>query len=156
MTEVAGEVADGFLVHPFTTARYLRERILPALDRGLAKSGRTRADIEISFPGFVVEGGEGADTRSRAVRNQMAFYGSTPAYHPVLELHGWQDLGHELNALSKSDTPDKWRRMGDLVVDDMVGEFTVFAEETELREAIAARYDGLIDRFTLPPRMVDA
>jgi probable F420-dependent oxidoreductase len=152
MTEVAGEVADGFLVHPFTTARYLHERIGPALERGLALSGRSRADIEISFPGFVVESDD--DAQVQAARNQLAFYGSTPAYHPVLELHGWLDLGHELNALSKSDQPDKWRRMGELIPDEMVREFAVFAAPGDLREAVAARFGGLVDRFTLPPRVV--
>src|SRR5258707_1351405 len=83
--EVAGEVADGFLVHPFTTARYLRERILPALERGMARSGRTRAGFTVAFPGFVVESGAGEQERIAAARNQMAFYGSTPAYHPVFE-----------------------------------------------------------------------
>ncbi|MDX6287928.1 MAG: hypothetical protein QOG53_3413 [Frankiales bacterium] len=152
MTEVAGEVADGFIVHPFTTSRYLAERILPALEQGLAKSGRTRADIEIGFPGFTVETGAAEAELTLAARNQLAFYGSTPAYHPVLEPHGWLDLGHELNALSKSDTPDKWRRMGDLVPDDVVQEFTVFADADAMRKSIAERFAGLVDRFTLPPR----
>ena len=156
MTEVAGAIADGFLVHPFTTARYLAERIIPALERGLAASDRTRADIEIGFPGFTVESDADEETRTRAARDQLAFYGSTPAYHPVLELHGWLDLGHELNALSKSDTPDKWRRMGDLVPDDVVQEFTVFADPAGMRETVAQRFTGLVDRFTLPPRTVTA
>ena len=121
MTVVAGEVADGLIVHPFTTARYLRERILPSFERGLAASGRTRADVEVCFPGLVVDGDP------RAVRDQLAFYGSTPAYHPVLELHGWLDLGLELNALSKSDAPDKWRPMGDLVPDEVVAELAAAA-----------------------------
>jgi probable F420-dependent oxidoreductase len=154
MTEVAGEVADGFLVHPFTTARYLAERINPALERGLAAAGRTRDDIEITFPGFTVESGADVETHTRAVRDQMAFYGSTPAYHPVLELHGWLDLGHELNALSKSDAADKWKRMGDLITEEMVQEFTVFADPDAMRGTISSRFDGLIDRFTLPPRTV--
>ena len=146
MTMVAGEVADGFIVHPFTTARYLRERILPSFERGLAASGRTRADVEVCFPGLVVEGDP------RAVRDQLAFYGSTPAYHPVLDLHGWLDLGLELNALSKTDAKDKWRRMGDLVSDEVVAEFAV-ASSGDVRSAVAARYDGLVDRFTLSGRL---
>jgi probable F420-dependent oxidoreductase len=146
MTYVAGEVADGLIVHPFTTVRYLTERILPSFEAGLAASGRTRADVEVCFPGLVVMGDD------RAVRNQLAFYGSTPAYHPVLELHGWAELGHELNALSKSDRADKWRAMGELVGDEVVREFAVVPGDAgDVRAAVAERYAGLVDRFTLPP-----
>ncbi len=91
MTEVAGEVADGFLVHGFSTERYLREVSLPALERGAAKAGKTRDDLTVSYPGFVVTGtdDESFQAAYKAVREQIAFYGSTPAYRPVLELHGW-------------------------------------------------------------------
>src|SRR5271155_646826 len=86
MTEVAGEVADGFLVHGFTTERSLREVSLPALERGAAKAGKTRADLTVSYPGFVVTGPDEASTEAAAsaVREQIAFYASTPAYRPVL------------------------------------------------------------------------
>src|SRR4029077_10289186 len=80
MAEVAGEVADGLLAHGFTTERYLREVTLPALGRGLAAGGRTRADIQISYPGMVVTGTDdaGFERAARAVKAQLAFYGSTP------------------------------------------------------------------------------
>src|SRR3546814_10987261 len=91
MTEVAGEVGDGFLCHGFTTEPYLREVTLPALERGAAKSGRTLADIEISGPAFVVTGTTEEEMAAsvQGTTQQIAFYGSTPAYRPVLELHGW-------------------------------------------------------------------
>ena len=78
MTEVAGEVADGFLVHGFTTERYLREVSLPALERGASKGGKTRADLTVSYPGFVVTGtdDESTEKADQAVRQQIAFYGS--------------------------------------------------------------------------------
>jgi probable F420-dependent oxidoreductase len=148
MTRVAGEVADGLIVHPFTTVRYLQERILPSYEAGLAASGRTRTDVEVCFPGLVVTGDP------TAMRNQIAFYGSTPAYHPVLELHGWLDLGLELNALSKSDRPDKWRAMGELVPDEVVDELAVTARKDDVRSALTERYGELIDRFTLPPGLL--
>jgi probable F420-dependent oxidoreductase len=148
MTHVAGEVADGLIVHPFTSVRYLTERILPSFEAGLAASGRTRTDVEVCFPGLVV----GADPQP--VRNQIAFYGSTPAYHPVLELHGWLDLGLELNALSKSTQPDKWRAMGDLISDDVVNAYAISTSNGDVRAAAEQRYAGLIDRFTLPPNSV--
>ena len=113
MTEVAGEVCDGFLCHGFTTERYLREVTLPALERGLAKAGRTLEGFEIIGPAFVVTGATPRRRSRRAsstCKQQIAFYGSTPAYRPVLELHGWGDLQDELNALSKQG---EWVEMGD-------------------------------------------
>lgn len=145
MTRVAGEVGDGVIVHPFTTVRYLTERISPSFEAGLAASGRTRADVEVCFPGLVVTGDP------EPVRNQLAFYGSTPAYHPVLELHGWLDLGLELNTLSKSTRPGKWREMGALVTDDVVEQFAITADKDTVRDAVEQRFGGLLDRFTLPP-----
>ncbi len=119
MTEVAGETCDGFLCHGFTTERYLREVTLPALERGLDRSGRTLADIEISGPAFVVTGTneQEMEASTKGVRQQIAFYGSTPAYRGVLELHGWGDLQTELNALSKQG---EWVTMGDLIDDEML------------------------------------
>jgi len=86
MTEVAGEVADGVIVHAFTTEKYLRETTIPALERGFAKAGKTRADFEIAYPVFVVTGQNEEQMRESrsAVTKQIAFYGSTPAYKPVL------------------------------------------------------------------------
>ncbi|HTX63663.1 MAG TPA: TIGR03617 family F420-dependent LLM class oxidoreductase, partial [Acidimicrobiales bacterium] len=102
MAEVAGEVGDGLLVHPFTTAPYLREVSIPALERGAAKAGKTRADLVIALPGFVVTGSTEAEMAAsvKAAKAQIAFYGSTPAYRPVLELHGWGELQDELHTRS--------------------------------------------------------
>src|SRR5579884_3058895 len=127
MTEVAGEVADGMLVHGFTTERYLREVTIPAIDRGLAKAGRSRQDFQISYPAFVVTGRDEKemDQAAGAVRRQVAFYGSTPAYRGVLEAHGWGDLQTELNALSKQG---EWEQMGKLIDDEILGAFAVVAE----------------------------
>src|SRR6202789_464946 len=126
MTEVAGEVADGLLVHPFSTERYLREVTLPALERGLAKSGRDLAHFPISFSGLIATGDsdEALADATRRVRGQIAFYGSTPAYRGVLELHGWGDLQSELNTLSKTG---EWERMGQLIDDDVLNPFAIVA-----------------------------
>jgi probable F420-dependent oxidoreductase len=103
MTEAAGEVADGMLCHGFSTERYVREATLPALERGWRKAGRSSEDFEISAPGLVVA----RDTEEEIaagiefVKQQIAFYGSTPAYRPVLDLQGWGDLQEELNAMTK-------------------------------------------------------
>jgi probable F420-dependent oxidoreductase len=145
MTEVAGEVADGLLAHAFTTEQYLREVTLPALERGLAKVGKTRADIEISCPVFIVTGTTEEDRvkADRGTREQLAFYGSTPAYRTVLEHHGWGDLQTDLNAMSKQG---KWQEMGTLITDDMVETFAVVGEPEEIPKLVLARYGDVLDR----------
>jgi probable F420-dependent oxidoreductase len=155
MTEVAGEVADGFLVHGFTTERYLREVSLPALERGAAKAGKTRADLTVSYPGFVVTGPDDAavEAADQAVRQQIAFYGSTPAYRPVLELHGWGELQSELNTLSKRG---EWVKMGELITDDVLEAFAVVCPLDRVAAEVRGRFDGLVDRFSFyAPYKVD-
>jgi probable F420-dependent oxidoreductase len=151
MTKVAGEVADGMLCHGFTTESYLREVTLPALGGGLDASGRTRADISLSLPAFIVSGTTEEEMAAAAtgVRGQIAFYGSTPAYRGVLEHHGWGDLQTELNALSKDG---RWKDMGERIDDDMLATFAVVAEPDQVAEALLARYGDLVDRisFYLP------
>jgi probable F420-dependent oxidoreductase len=151
MTRLAGEIADGLLAHGFTTARYLRERTLPALEEGLATAGRTRDQVAISLPGLVVSGTTDAerDEAAAAVRATIAFYGSTPAYRPVLALHGWESLADELHALSVGRREDKWTAMRDLVDDEVLGTFAVVADPAELAGAVEERYAGLIDRFSV-------
>jgi probable F420-dependent oxidoreductase len=150
MTRVAGEVCDGLLPHAFTTERYLREHTLPVLEEGLAASGRSRAAFAIAFSGFVVSGSteEEMAAAARGVREQIAFYGSTPAYRRVLDVHGWGELGVELNRLSRSTDADRWQRMGELIDDEVLGTFAVVAEPDRLGDAILARFGGLVDRFT--------
>jgi probable F420-dependent oxidoreductase len=150
MTRVAGEVCDGLLPHAFTTERYLREHTLPVLEEGLAASGRTRAGFTIAFSGFVVSGSteEEMARAARGVREQIAFYGSTPAYRPVLDLHGWGELGAELNRLSRGTDADRWQRMGELIDDEVLGTFAVVAEPDRLGAALLERFGGLVDRFT--------
>ncbi len=147
MTEVAGEVGDGFLVHGFTTERYLREVSLPALERGAAKAGKTRGDLTVSYPGFVVSGVDDAGTEAAAaaVRQQIAFYGSTPAYRPVLELHGWGDLQPELNTLSKRG---EWVKMGELIDDDVLNAFAVVCPLDKVATEVRNRFEGMVDRFS--------
>jgi probable F420-dependent oxidoreductase len=104
MTRTAAEVADGLLVMPFNSDRHFRSRTLPAVDEGLALAGRTRADLAV-VPSVIVAMGRTEEELQAAVagvRGLLAFYGSTPAYRPVLEVEGWGDLQPELNRLSKT------------------------------------------------------
>jgi probable F420-dependent oxidoreductase len=147
MTEVVGEVCDGMFVHGFTTEKYIRETTLPALERGLVKSGRTRADLELSFPTFIVTGetDEEWQKAEAAVREQIAFYGSTPAYRPVLEAHGWGEVQDELNALSKRG---EWKAMGKVITDDILDAFAVRGTAGEIPGLIMGRYGDLVDRVS--------
>jgi len=155
MTEVAGEVGDGFLVHGFSTERYLREVSLPALERGADKAGKTRADLTVSYPGFIVTGPDeqSMEAAAKGVREQIAFYGSTPAYRPVLELHGWGDLQPELNTLSKRG---EWVQMGELINDDILNTFAVVAPLDQVAAEVRSRFGDLVDRFSFyAPYKVD-
>jgi probable F420-dependent oxidoreductase len=150
MTAVAGEVADGLLVHAFSTERYLREVTLPALSAGLAASGRSRADVEVGMLAMIATGHteEEMEGAQAATRQQIAFYGSTPAYRGVLDRHGWGGLGDELNALSRSSREDKWEAMSGLVPDEVLHAFAVVAEPAGVAPEIRRRFAGLIDRVS--------
>ncbi len=147
MTEVAGEVCDGFICHGFTTERYLREVTIPALQRGRATAGTTMDGFEVVGPSFVVTGRDETELAraAAATRQQIAFYGSTPAYRPVLELHGWGDLHHELNSLSKQG---KWVEMGDVIDDEILDTFAVVAEPEHIAPELHRRYGDVIDRIS--------
>ncbi len=145
MTEVAGEVADGMIVHAFTTETYLRETTLPALTKGWEKAGKRREDFEIMYPLFVVTGGteEAMAASAVAAKRQIAFYGSTPAYKPVLESIGVGDMQGELNTMSKQG---RWQEMGELITDDILASFAVVAEPDQVADKIISRYGDVVDR----------
>lgn len=142
MTEVAGEVADGLLVHPFTTARYLDEVTRPALERGFARRERERADFEVSLSALVGVG-EG-ESAARAVRDQVAFYASTPAYRGVLEVAGLGDLG---DALGRHAVRGRWGEMGRLVPDDFLEQVATVGPATSVADDLLARWGSRVDRL---------
>ena len=147
MTEVAGEVCDGFICHGFTTEKYLREVTVPALERGRAKAGKTLDGFEIIGPSFVVSGGNDEEMAAAATgtRQQIAFYGSTPAYRGVLDIHGWGGLQDELNTLSKSG---KWVEMGNLIDDEILNTFAVVGEPERIAPELHRRYGDVIQRIS--------
>jgi probable F420-dependent oxidoreductase len=148
MTAVGGEVADGLMLHALTSTATMAEITLPALERGLRVSGRTRADVELYAPVFVITGDTDEELRTaeRAVRLQMAFYMSTPAYRKVLAFHDRPDLPAALNELSKQG---KWKEMGGLVDDELLDLFSVTGKPEEIGPAIEARFGGILDRVAL-------
>jgi probable F420-dependent oxidoreductase len=145
MTEMCGEVADGMLAHAFTTKRYFEEVTTPALLRGMQRAGRQRSEFALSAPIFVVTGNDESELAAGAVgtRKQIAFYGSTPAYRKVLELHGWGELHTELHRLSRAG---EWDAMGSLIDDEILEAFAVVAPLDEVADKIRDRCDGVIDR----------
>lgn len=148
MTKAAAEVADGIFIHAFTTPRYINEVTVPAVEEALTRAGRKREEIELVYPAFAVTGDtEESFARTKvAVQRQIAFYGSTPAYQGVLELHGWGDLHPELNRLSKEG---KWEEMGTLIDDDILSAFAVVGEPSDVVQQIKSRFDGVVDRVML-------
>jgi probable F420-dependent oxidoreductase len=145
MTEVAGEVADGLIIHPFSNEKYIREVTLPAVDRGLAKSGRSRENFEIAYTPFIVSGKdeETFEEAKLEAKNRIAFYGSTPAYKNVLAVHGWGDLQFELNKLSKEG---KWAEMGEMITDEILNVMGVIGEPSGIVAEIQSRYGDFTDR----------
>jgi len=148
MTEVAGEVADGFIAHPFATRKSLREHTLAALQRGLDKAGRSRDDFEFVCVTLIATGETDAEVRAArdVVRKQLAFYGSTPAYRPTLDCHGWGDLQPQLNAMSKEG---RWDDMASLISDEMLDAIAVVGARNRIAGAVRARLSGLADSVSI-------
>jgi probable F420-dependent oxidoreductase len=147
MTEVAAEVADGLIVHGFTTERYLREVTVPQVNSVLERERKSASDFVLSYSGFVVTGSDEHELTEAAgaVRRVIAFYGSTPAYRGVLDLHGWGDLHTELNRLSKIND---WDTMTGLIDDTVLNTFAVVGEPKEVGAEVRRRFGDIIDRFS--------
>ncbi len=148
MTEVAGEVADGFLLHPFGTRRSLEELTLPALARGRARPGAIERPLQLSLPVMVATGAtdEAMSTALDAVRAQIAFYGSTPAYRVVLDVHGWGDLQPLLRERTRAGD---WAGMAALIDDEVVEEVAIVAPPDAVAPRILERYGAHLDRVAL-------
>jgi probable F420-dependent oxidoreductase len=148
LARLAGELCDGFHVHPFHSPEYVRRTVTSAIAEGAEQCNRNPARVELATSVFVVaaETEEEADAQREAVRSQLAFYASTPTYRTVLEAHGWQEVGERLGTLAREK---KWREMPALVTDEMLDAFAVEATPDELGPALKERYEGLIDRVAL-------
>jgi probable F420-dependent oxidoreductase len=148
MLKVAAEECDGVKLHGFCTRKYLTDAIMPRIEAGLAKSGRQRAQYEISGGGFLATGPDDASVARRFewVRQRVAFYGSTPAYYPVFAVHGLEDLGLKLNALVRQG---KWNELAGQVPDDVAHLFAAVGRHDQIVGAIEQRFGGLVDALTL-------
>ncbi len=145
MTEVAGEVADGMIIHPFSTLPYIQSVTMPAIEKGLAKAGKTRDNFELSYSCFVITGRDEAEfaKSKKNAQERIAFYGSTPAYRGVLEAIGCGELQGELNTMSKQG---RWQEMGTLITDDILQEFGVVGEPQDIAPQMLSRYGSFVNR----------
>ncbi|MDP5060167.1 MAG: TIGR03617 family F420-dependent LLM class oxidoreductase [Pseudomonadales bacterium] len=151
MTRVAAEVADGMIMHPFSSEKYIREVTLPTIEAGLQASGRNHADFELDYAPIIATGVDDAAIAqaTEVARGRIAFYGSTEAYRPVLEIHGWGDLQTELNRLNKRRQPEA---MAALVSDEVLHTIAIVGKPAEVVDAMRQRLGGVIGRtgFQVP------
>jgi probable F420-dependent oxidoreductase len=141
---VAGEVADGIKLHGFNTMAYTKAVIMPAIEKGLEKSGRSREQFRVCGGGFLVTGKDwsAVEQNSLAIKQQIAFYGSTRTYQPVLDHHGWTELGNQLHEMSITN---RWAEMPGLITQEMLEEFAVVAPYDQVADKLRERYAGTVD-----------
>jgi len=142
LAKLAGELCEGFHVHPFHSPRYLKEVMLPAIEEGAKKTNHKRNDISISVTAFIATTPE----EMNFARAQISFYASTPSYRPVMDLHGWSGIAE---TLSKHAAKGEWAEMPMLITDEMLNEFCLVTDEGKLASELKKRYDGIADRLTL-------
>ncbi len=142
LCRLAGEIADGFIAHPYHSARYLREVVRPAIEQGTSLSGRDTNQITLTTSVMVSTGPE----ESAFLRSQIAFYASTPTYRPVMALHGWGEIADQLQILSRKKA---WEEMPALIDEEMLDTFAISASSGDLAEVVKHRYQGLVDRLSI-------
>lgn len=147
MVKVAAEQCSGWMVHPFTTPEHFASVALPKMRGYMDDVNRPHDEVEVSLPAFVVTGNDEDEMAASAIaiKQQIGFYGSTPAYKEVLDFHGWGDAQIELNSLTKSN---RWAELADVIDDGMLETFAVVAEPGDVEDALESRYGGLVDRVS--------
>jgi probable F420-dependent oxidoreductase len=146
--ESAASVADGLRLHGFCTTKYYNEVVAPAIERGLAAAGRSRSELDVCGGGFIMTGPDEATVMKNRewVRYRVAFYASTPAYRPVMSLHGWDDLADKLLHMTKTG---QWQKMAAEIPDDVLDEFCIYTTYDRLPAAIEERFGGISDTIEL-------
>lgn len=144
LSALAGEVCDGFHVHPFHTTAYLDQIVLPNITKGAGDNGRSLDDVEMASTVFVMTGRDDSEVEQAigAIKQQISFYASTPSYRPVLDASDW-DFGDELHSMSKRG---QWDEMADVIPDEALFEVGIAAPVDKLGSAIKDRYGDRIQR----------
>ena len=148
---VAGQVADGLMLHSLTSDKYVREVVRPSLDQGAADRDREPGAAKLSGGGFIITGPNRSSIRAMEadVRRQISFYASTRTYFPALECHGFTEIGQQLHEMSLKG---EWAEMAELVSDEMLDAFCVRGEYDEIADRFLERYGGLLDEVSFSPR----
>jgi probable F420-dependent oxidoreductase len=148
LAELAGELCEGFHVHPFHSPEYVRRTVIPAIAEGARQANRDLDQVTLATSAFVITGEnrESATEQRESVRAQISFYASTPTYRTVLEAHGWEEVGERLGTMAREK---KWPEMPALITDEMLAAFAIEAAPDEIGPALKERYNGLIDRVAL-------
>jgi probable F420-dependent oxidoreductase len=148
LASLAGELCEGFHVHPFHSPAYLRERLRPQIERAAERAGRPANAVQLAGSVMVITGSNEAELEQarQQARSQIAFYASTPSYRVVLESHGWGRVGERLSRLAATR---RWAEMPALIDKEMLAAFALESEPDQLASALHARYAGLLDRATL-------
>jgi probable F420-dependent oxidoreductase len=142
LAKLAGELCDGFHVHPFHSLKYLKEILLPSIKEGTTRETRNREDVSVLVNAFIAATPE----EMNFARAQISFYASTPSYRPVMDLHGWIDVAEKL---STHAARGEWTEMPMLITDEMLSEFCLVTEESKIAHELKKRYDGIADRVTI-------
>ena len=145
MCRLAGELCDGFHAHPFHSAKFLRDKVVPQIEEGAQKTGRSRKDVVISSSSFVIMGDsqKEMDAMREDVRRKISFYASTRTYKPVLDTHGWGDACLSLNGKAAKG---EWDAMAEDITDEMLDAYAVTGSPEEVPGMLREKYDGLLDR----------
>jgi probable F420-dependent oxidoreductase len=148
MCRLAGELCDGFQIHPFHSVKYLHDVVLPKVEEGLQAGGRKRADLCLASSVLIVTGVDAAQMQAaeRSVKTQIGFYASTPNYRVILECHGWGQVARDL---TRKSIQGDWEGMATLITDDMLDAFAIVGTPNELPEKLRRRYTGLLDRLAV-------
>ncbi len=153
MCRLAGELCDGVRLHGFCTPKYLKEVVIPSIEAGAKKAGRSLKDIDLTGGGFVITGETEADVERQkpAARHQIAFYASTRTYKAVLDLHGWGETCDRLHRLADEG---RWPEMAREITDEMFDQFAVSGTYDQIAARIKERWGGIINRtgFFMPIR----
>jgi probable F420-dependent oxidoreductase len=148
LARLAGEICEGFHVHPFHSPEYVRRTVKPAISEGAGEAGRDPGQVELATSAFVIsaEAEEEAAKQRESVRSQISFYASTPTYRTVLAAHGWEEVGERLGTMAREKV---WHDMPALITDEMLEAFAIEAAPEEIGPALEERYGGLVDRVSL-------
>jgi probable F420-dependent oxidoreductase len=149
MSRLAGELGDGVFAHPVCTARYIREVMLPQVEAGARKAGRSLSDVDIIGAPIIVTGRdrEELEAEKQLLKRRVAFYASTRTYHPVFDVHGWREMGLKLHALSLEN---RWEEMVTLIPDEMAAEFGTVGYLDEIGPQLKERWSGILTTMNLP------